>query len=61
MIIVGVIFLAATIKMIMVRVLERSCSTPFRSDPIGGSESDPGCSFNSFYLLFIWLSFFFFL
>ena len=26
------------------------CSTPFRSDPIGESEPDPGCSFNYFYL-----------
>ena len=35
-------------------------STPFRFDPIGESELDPGCSFNSFCLLFICLSFFFF-
>ena len=27
----------------------------FRSDPIGGSEPVPGCSFNSFCLLFICL------
>ena len=31
-----------------------SCNTPFRSNPIGGSEPVPGCSFNSFiYFLFI--------
>ena len=28
------------------------CSTPLRSNPIGGSEPIPGCSFNSFYLSF---------
>ena len=33
------------------------CSNPFRSDPIGGSESILGCSFNSFYLFFIYLFF----
>ena len=27
-----------------------NCSTPFRSDPISGSESVLGCLFNSFYL-----------
>ena len=32
---------------------------PFlRSDPIGESEPDLGCSFNSLYLLFIYLFFF---
>ena len=31
---------------------DRHCSTPFRFDPIGGSEPDPGCLFNSFYLPF---------
>ena len=35
-----------------------SCSTPFLSDLIGGSELVSGCSFNSFYLLFIYLLFF---
>ena len=33
------------------------CSTHFRSNPIGGSEPVPGCSFNSFYLIFIYLFF----
>ena len=32
-----------------------SCSTHFRSDTIGESEPVPGCSFNSFCLLFICL------
>ena len=36
------------------------CNTHFWSDPIGGSEPFPGCSFNSFCLLFICLFFFFF-
>ena len=36
-----------------------TCSTLFWSDPIGESEPVLGCSFNSFYLLFIYLFFFF--
>ena len=32
----------------------QTCNTPFRSDPIGGFEPVPGCSFNSFYLIFIY-------
>ena len=36
--------------------LHMTSVTPvFRSDPIGGSEPVSGCSFNSFYLLFIYL------
>ena len=31
----------------------RICSTLFWSNPIGGSEPVPGCSFNSFYLNFL--------
>ena len=34
------------------------CSAPSRSDPIVGFEPIPGCSFNSFCLLFIYLFFF---
>ena len=51
--------------MIYIEVLEgvivslgNSCSTPFRSDPIGGSEPVLGCSFNYFYLIFIYYYFF---
>ena len=29
-----------------------NCSNPLRSNPIGGSEPVPGCSFNCFYLPF---------
>ena len=36
----------------------RRCSTPFLSNPIGGSELVSGCSFNSFCLSFIYLFFF---
>ena len=35
---------------------ESSCSTPFRFDPIGEPESDPGSSFNSFIYLFFFKS-----
>ena len=41
------------------RVEWKACSTPFRSDLIGGSGPVPRCSFNSLYLLFIYLFFFF--
>ena len=35
------------------------CSTPFRSDPIGVSEPDPGCSFNYFFIYFSFIYLFF--
>ena len=38
--------------------LQEACSTPFRSDLIGGSEPVPECSFNSFYLPFYLFYFF---
>ena len=39
----------------------KACSTPFRSDPIGESEPDLRCSFNSFYLPFYFYYFFFYM
>ena len=38
-----------------VEIYKNQCCTPFRSNPIGGFEPDPGCSFN--YFLFIYLFF----
>ena len=42
----------------VLHIKDPKCSTPFRSDLIGGSEPDLGCLFNSFYLLLFWLFFF---
>ena len=47
-------------KMDLVSLFDTSYGTPFQSDPIGGSEPVPGCSFNSFCLLFICFVFCFF-
>ena len=43
------------IKILIKYVEDLKCSSPFRSDPISGSEPVTGCSFNSFYLIFIYL------